>query len=147
MIRLIYDFDLAEADLGAAEDGGVEEGHELETAVLVSLFTDRRVDESELPPGVSGSQVDRAGWWGDAYAEEEGDEIGSRLWLLEHGIDLPDAPVRARSYTLEALEWMVTDGVARSVEATATRVRPGHIEIRPTITLTDGTVLRYGFEV
>lgn len=146
MIRLIYDAELGEADLGAADDGGIEEGHELETAVLISLFTDRRVTLEELPSDRDDG-MDRGGWWGDAYAEEEGDEIGSRLWLLEHGIDTPDAPVRAAAYAREALAWMVEDGLARSVDATATRNGAGRIDLVPVITLTDGTVQRYPFEV
>lgn len=145
MIRLVYDTELGEADLGAADDGGIEEGHELETAVLISLFTDRRVTAEELPAG--GDAMDRGGWWGDAYAEEEGDEIGSRLWLIEQGIDLPDTPVRARAYAIEALEWMVEDGLALAVDATAVRNGAGRIDLVPVITLTDGTVKRYPLEV
>ena len=60
------------ADLLA--DGG------LQTAVLVSLFSDRRVREDELQPGVS----TRRGWWGDRLSDDN-DEIGSRLWLLRQG--------------------------------------------------------------
>lgn len=142
MIRLVYDPETSEADLGRADDGGIEEGHELETAVLISLFTDRRVSETEVPPGTS-----RAGWWGDAYADEEGDEIGSRLWLLRRGLDVPDAPVRAAEYSREALRWLVDDGVASEVDATARRLRTGVLVIEPVIHLTNGAVVRYEVEV
>lgn len=142
MIRLVYDPETFEADLGRADDGGVEEGRELETAVLISLLTDRRVSESEVPEGQS-----RAGWWGDAYADEEGDEIGSRLWLLERGTDVPDAPVRAAAYAREALRWLVDDGLATDVDATARRLRPGVLLIEPVIHLLDGTIVRYEVEV
>ncbi|MEQ9073339.1 MAG: phage GP46 family protein [Sandaracinaceae bacterium] len=142
MIRLVYDVETSEADLGRADDGGIEEGHELETAVLISLFTDRRVSETEVPAGTS-----RAGWWGDAYADEEGDEIGSRLWLLRRGLDVPDAPVRAAEYAREALRWLVDDGLATEVEASARRLRSGVLVIEPVITLTSGTVVRYEVEV
>jgi phage gp46-like protein len=48
MIRLDYDNALAEADLGAAADGGIAEGDELLTAVLISLYTDAYADDGEL---------------------------------------------------------------------------------------------------
>jgi phage gp46-like protein len=142
MIRLAYDSETAEADLVAAEDGGVAEGDDLETAVLISLFTDRYVDESQVEPGKP-----RGGWWGDAYADEDGDRIGSRLWLLERGIDLQLTPVRAREYALEALRWLVEDLVAREVEVEAERAAAGTIHLSITLHLADGTTARYDVEV
>ncbi len=46
------------------------------TAVIISLFTDRRaLDSDEIPDGTR----DRRGWWGDSFRERP---VGSRLWLL-----------------------------------------------------------------
>ena len=87
------------ADLGN-DDG-------LETAVLLSLFTDRRVRPEELPPGVSW----RRGWWGDGLNDDQ-DQTGSKLWLLHRAKRTPDLLVRARGYASEALAWLVGDGVA-----------------------------------
>ncbi|CDL81468.1 phage GP46 family protein [Xenorhabdus cabanillasii] len=51
----------------------------LSTAVIISLFTDCLVlDSDELPTGTS---TDRRSWWGDTFNSRP---IGSRLWLLEH---------------------------------------------------------------
>lgn len=145
MMRLVYDPELAEADLAQAEDGGVAEGHDLETAALISLFTDRRVAADEVP-----EDRDRAGWWADAIPDngEAEDPIGSRLWLLtEHGRLTADAPARARAYAIEALEWMVEDGIARAVDATAVANGRGRLDLTITITLTDGARKTYSFEV
>ena len=90
----------------------------LQTAVLVSLFTDRRVDVDELPIG----ETDRRGWWGDLLSQDD-DQIGSKLWLLSREKQTPDVLVRAEQYSVEALQWMIQDGVARAVEATAVWVR------------------------
>lgn len=149
MIRLTFDSEIGECDLAQAVDGGVDEGDELGTAVLISLFTDRRVGEEELP--VVGGQTDversraRGGWWGDAYPDgDEEDAIGSRLWLLtERGKLLPDAPLRAQAYAIEALDWMIADGVARAVEAVATRNGEGRLDLVITITRTDGSIRTY----
>lgn len=142
MIALIWDNSRGEADIAQAPDGGVAEGDELATSVLISLFTDRLVDANEVPDG-----VDRAGWWGDAYPldGEEGDAIGSRLWLLDGGRASADAPARARAYAIEALRWMLDDGIARSVDAQATLSDGGRLDLEVSITLTDGTVRTYSF--
>lgn len=140
MIRLDFHNEIGEGDLGQADDGGIAEGDELVTAVLISLFTDRRVDASEVPAG-----VDSAGWWGDAFPDDEDeDPIGSRLWLLEaHGRTSTDLLVRARAYAIECLEWMVTDGIATAVDASATPRTDGGVDIFPVITLPDGTRQTY----
>lgn len=93
----------------------------LETSVIISLLTDRRArNDDELPSG-----DDKRGWWGDALAAEEGDEIGSRLWLLSREKQMRSVLLRAREYAEEALQWMVDDGVASSVNVAAEIVRTG----------------------
>ena len=99
--------DLALADFALDTDDG------LETAVILSLFTDARAgDDDTLPTG----QTNRRGWWGDAYPPEAGDRIGSRLWLLRASKQLQESLTAAKEYAEEALAWLVTDGAARSVE-------------------------------
>jgi phage gp46-like protein len=103
------DFALEKADL-ATDDT-------LETAVLVSLFTDRRAPaEYELPAG----ETDRRGWWGDAYADPAGDEIGSLLWLLGWRKQIEETRLLAEQWATEALQWLIDDGVATAVEVVAT---------------------------
>lgn len=99
--------DLAlEAFALAADDG-------LETAVILSLFSDARaLDDDKLPAG----QSDRRGWWGDAWAEQQGDRFGSRLWLLRPAKQLQQSLNLARDYAEEALAWLTADGVASRVE-------------------------------
>ena len=81
-----------------------EEG--LDTAIIVSLFTDARVREDELPPG----HTWRRGWWGDGV-DDEPDITGSKLWLLRREKATQEVLVRARGYIREALAWMLRDGV------------------------------------
>jgi phage gp46-like protein len=98
---------------GFAEEDG------LETAVIISLFSDRRAEADDILPD---GGDDRRGYWGDAYAEIAGDLIGSRLWLLEREKQLPDVQRRAKEYADEALAWLVIDGVADRVLTTVERV-------------------------
>lgn len=118
MIGLTYDNATQLSDL--TRDGKnlvTDEG--LETAVLLSLFTRRRaLDSDELPDPGGG---DQGGWWGDRYSEVEGDLLGSRLWLLARSKSSQDVVNRARVYSEEALQWMVDDGMAKSVEVETER--------------------------
>lgn len=89
----------------------------LQTAVVLSLFTDRLVGAEELAPdgpGPAGATA-RRGWWGDAYASTPGDLIGSRLWLLAREKQVSQVLRRAEEYAAEALQWLMDDGIARSV--------------------------------
>ena len=113
----------------------------LESAVLISLFTDRRAVADDTSVG-----DDRRGWWGDAYPERPGDLIGSRLWLLSREKQLPATLRRAEEYAAEALQWLVTDGVARSVAVAAEVVRTGVIGLLVTINRTMQPTVNYRFE-
>lgn len=93
------------------ESDDLKTEHGLRSAVAVSLFTDARVTEEELPLGES----DPRGWWGDTFLEES---IGSKLWLLAREKMTPDVLARAELFCREALAWMIEDGVARQVDVT-----------------------------
>jgi phage gp46-like protein len=129
--------DYALAQLGLTEDDG------LETAVIISLFTDRRAAEDDVLPGMDG---DRRGWWADAYPAVQGDLIGSRLWLLAREKQIPQTLARAREYAIEALQWLVEDGIAASVDVTAEVVRTGVLGLTVEIQRTAGPTARYRFE-
>src|SRR5437868_6146739 len=75
-------------------------GDDLQTAILISLFTDRIADPSDvIPDGTS----DPRGWWGD---EGQAENIGSRLWLLSRKKQTQETLQRAYDYIVEALQWM-----------------------------------------
>lgn len=93
----------------------------LETAVVISLFTDRRALPGDpLPQNaqVAGTP-DRRGWWGDGFAAVPGDRIGSRRWLLHREKLTPSTVARLIEYDREALQWLIDDGIARAVNVSA----------------------------
>ena len=99
-------YDLA---LNADDGDHLELDYSYDTAVLISLLTDREVDPSEaLDPS------DRGGYWGDSYPDVPGDRVGSRLWTLKGAKRTPETLVRAEGYVREALRWMVEDGILAS---------------------------------
>lgn len=95
--------------------GDISNDDGLESAVLVSLFTDKRVLENEMPEG----STDKRGWWGDIVSEFEQDQIGSKLWLLDRGKADQETRVKAQQYASDALDWMLRDGLAETVTVTS----------------------------
>jgi phage gp46-like protein len=106
-----------------AYDLETEDG--LETAILLSLFSDRRAAESDVLPDMGD---DRRGWWGDALPVVAGDELGSKLWLLQRAKQTPDVLGREEQYAREALAWLTQDQVASSVEVTASTPSAGVLQ-------------------
>jgi phage gp46-like protein len=106
----------------AVESNDLARDDGLRTAVLLSLFTDRRADPGEkLPDG----ETDRRGWWGDSVPTVEGDKIGSRLWLVARERQSTAVLERIESYAAEALQWLLDDKVAERIEVTGSIPRPG----------------------
>jgi len=114
-IALRYDNGRQLADL-AVENGDLAADEGLETAVTISLFTDRQANTGDVAPG-----EDRRGWWGDALNGNPEDRIGSRLWLLERENLTDETLRRAETYAKESLQWLIEDGVADSVSVQASK--------------------------
>ena len=120
----------------AADDG-------LETAVILSLFTDERAnDDDKLPIGQTG----RRGWWADAYPVVDGDRFGSRLWLLRASKQLQQSLNDAKAYAEEALAWLIEDGAAKAVEVETFVVRDEVMGMIVRITRPDGSTTPIRFE-
>ena len=125
-----------ESMLLATDDG-------LTTAVLLSLFTDARARPDDRLPH---SDTDRRGWWGDAWPMVSGESMGSRLWLVWPGKQTGENLQRAREYAQEALQWLVTDGIASSVEVQASNPRNGVLALSVKIFKPAGEALALRFE-
>lgn len=113
------------------EDQDLETDEGLRTAVILSLFTDRRVKPEELPAGTL--DPDRRGWWGDALSEVEGDQIGSKWWLLVREKQTEETRKRYQEYAEEALQWLIEDGVAQSITVEAEFVSRSVLGVQITI--------------
>lgn len=115
-LALIWGPSFGNADLAIADDDLVgDEG--LHTAILLSLFTDRRAEDDDRLPSEDG---DRRGWWADEFAEIEGDQIGSRLWLLDRSARRADVLREAEEFDREALAWMIEDRVTDKIDVAIT---------------------------
>ncbi|MFV4846653.1 phage GP46 family protein [Edwardsiella tarda] len=101
--------------------GALLSGIDLQTAILISLFTDRLARADDRFEG-----SDRRGWWGDS-----GDsvQLGSRLWLLRREKLTTDVARRAEEYAREALAWLKDDGVVGDVIPVTQIVMPNRLNL------------------
>jgi len=117
-IKISWDDDLAEGDI-QFDNGDLVREPGLETAVLMSLYTDRLADIDDVLP--DSQSDDRRGWWGDLINNTNDDQIGSRLWLLERATTTTETLVDAKFYIEECLQWMIDDGVCQDIEVEVER--------------------------
>jgi phage gp46-like protein len=93
----------------------IERDQGMETAVLVSVFSDARAADSDPLP----DQGDEPrGWWGGDLV---GLPLGSKLWLLSRSKLTSQTVEQARQYVADALNWMITDGMVDQVTVSAAR--------------------------
>lgn len=118
MIQLNYQGPVEGADLVMSDEGNIASSEVLDTAVTISLFTRRLASTDDVLPE---PRSHREGWWADDHTEVEGDLIGSRLWLLSRSTLSQATLNQFRVYALEALQWLIDDGIAETVEVVATR--------------------------
>ena len=121
----------------------LQDDNSLDSAVIISIFTDRRATDDDVIP--SGSE-DKRGSWIDSFPDVEGDKIGSRLWLLDRAKLTQDTLDKVKYYLEECLAWLVQDGMAKAVNVAAeiTRHHPlGIIAAVIEILRPDGTTTRY----
>jgi phage gp46-like protein len=135
-IALVWNATLGEADMQVV-GGDLLTDSGLQTAMIISLFTDAQARPGDVIPDGS---TDVRGWWGDMPSDParqdttaRPDRIGSRLWLLDRGLQVPETLVRAEAYAREALQWMLDDGVAGSLAIAASFPQPGWIQLAITI--------------
>jgi phage gp46-like protein len=98
--------------------------------VIISLFSDARAADDDELPNPAG---DRRGSWADTYSAIPGDVTGSKLWLLARSKSTSDVLAKAQQYAQAALAWLVEDGIASSVSATASFPQKGWFSISVTI--------------
>lgn len=124
MIDIKLAFGDRQADL-ASLGYDLDTDDSIQTAIIVSLFTDREADATdELPAG----ETDRRGWCLDSTLTD-GDKIGSKLWLLQREKQTEHTRRRAEQYCREALQWLLDDGLVGSLEVVAEWSAPGLLGI------------------
>jgi phage gp46-like protein len=92
-------------------------GNDIETAILISIFSDRMANPGDVIPDGTG---DPRGWWADDDVR-----IGSRMWLLRRAKQTAKTQQLAYDYLAESLQWMIDDGVVARFDITTQWVSTG----------------------
>lgn len=160
----IIDFDVSDFDVGLSPVNGtgdirltwnpatgtadinmigpsLELGHDLETATLVSLWTDQTADPGDILP--TSPNHDPRGWWADAYNTP--DQIGSKLWQIFNRIRNQQTLNDAQDFAVKSLQWMIDDGVAASVSVAPSFFGSAGIALAIAITEPSGSVTRFSY--
>jgi len=102
-INSYYDFSIENGDFALTQG--------MDTALLMSIFCEKRADISEMPFAET-----RRGWWGNTVLDTENYEIGSKLWLLEQARrDLTSLSL-AKTYAQDCLQWLIEDSLAKEIQ-------------------------------
>jgi phage gp46-like protein len=138
VLALAFDNSRGEGDVVYQNGSLLASGYDLETAIIMSLFCDAPAQDGDvLADGTS-----KRGYWADVY-DEEGNVLGSRLWLLESEPLTQGTAQRAEVYSKEALNWLVAGRYVRAI-STATELGSTVLLLTLTVTLRDGNTVQLG---
>lgn len=130
----LYRRNSGDFDLAFDEDkGDLLTSDSLENAVIISIGTyarERKLGRnSNLKPCIGG-------WWGDAL-DEKG-TLGGFLYEAFHGKLNALTAKSIETLVVEALAWMMEDGVVKNVKCSASVVDDGFITLAVTLLRPDG---------
>lgn len=92
------------ADLNIV-NGQFEVDDGFDTALFISLFEEKRADQSEQAVNFL-----RRGWWGNELQDIPGFEIGSKLWLVYQARKTQTILNLAQTYARDGLQWLIDQG-------------------------------------
>jgi phage gp46-like protein len=118
---------------GLFTGGSIMIGNDLGTAILISIFSDRTAGTDDIIPDGSG---DPRGWWGDLDAAYP---IGSKLWLRARSKQTDLVLALVKNDIADALQWLLDDKVAASIDVTTEWTRRGMLGARIVVNRNDGT--------
>ncbi|WP_175980067.1 phage GP46 family protein [Caballeronia zhejiangensis] len=110
-------------------------GNDLQTAILISIFSDRMAEADDVIPDGD----DPRGWWADDDVP-----IGSRMWLLRRAKQTGETLQRAYDYLAEALQWLIDDGVVARFDISVQWARKSTLGASITAYSPTGTILSKG---
>lgn len=113
-------------DIEIDTDGDLKGSNSTNTAVDMSLGTDKRASPSEIKEASL-----RRGWVGDIFNSVANYEIGSKWWLRDQGRLTNESINFIVGDTKKALNWMLEDNLISNLEVTGTRnIRKNQLEIK-----------------
>lgn len=140
-IKTDIDFFKQESDLFDLEidtDGDLKGSNSTNTAVDMSLGTDKRAVPSEIKEASL-----RRGWVGDIFNTVPNYEIGSKWWLRDQGRLTNESVNFIVGDTKKALNWMLEDKEISNLEVIGIKkIRLNELEIKIRFIIDDNIVER-----
>lgn len=128
-------------DISFDTDGDFLLTEGFETAILMSMFCERRASASEVPNIES-----RRGWWGNKVGNIDNYEIGSKLWLLVQSRRDTNALNLIKSYITDGFQWMLEDNYIDSLKVDSMFIVDG-ISVNITMTRLNNIVFSNAYEI
>jgi len=126
-------------DISFDSSGDILTDDFFDTSLLYSFFGERRADPSEVvEPSL------RRGWIGN---EGKSFENGSKLWLFEQARITRTNLNRINDEARKALQWLVNDGYAVSIDQVTSTVKNGKITLEIVIRRSRSQVDRRFFDL
>jgi phage gp46-like protein len=131
-------------DFVVTDDGDLATSTGLESPLVVSLFSDRRAYEDEVP-----DPMRRRGWLhANLVGQSEDENFGSGIWLYEQARLSSDTVLGVEMEVRQALDWMIEERLISGSEVRVTPI-PGRrlLLIAITLILVDGNVVEQAWVV
>ncbi len=141
-IALFFDSERLFGDI-AVVAGRLATDDGLLTSVLISLFSDARATDDDLPAG----ETFRRGWAGEQEVGPTGDRFGSKLWLRQREKQTERTRALVEADATEALAWMIEDKVAVAIEIRAEWVAHEVLGLDVVVVKPDGSRIPFRFRL
>ncbi len=130
-------------DLVIDDDGDFKKTAGMDSAIFISIFSDRRANPDEVA-----DPMKRRGWCGTENTEDQQGNVGSGLWLREQSrLSKNDAEFR-KMEAYQCLHWLIADSLAKKTEVTITQIPEDRSEkLNINITAANGGVTNTGFQL
>lgn len=106
------------------ENGDIASDLGLRTPVLVSLYSEGRVDQ---PEDIPYPETDPRGWWADIFLRTR---MGSLLWTLARAKITPETRSQARVIVEDALDWLLQDDLIGDLTVLVTQRNKDSLLVR-----------------
>ena len=78
----------------------------LETAILISIFTDARMEQDP-------QSKNPRGFWGDAIF---GEKTGSQIWILDRSKRNNETLNKYKNYVYESIKWLLDEKIVQKID-------------------------------
>lgn len=102
-------------DITLDSNGDLAIDDSFNTAIMMSLFVDKRADSSEVPVPES-----RRGWWGNLMSDIPNDEDGSKVWLFYQSRMTLNDMNKLNDEVKDCLQWFIDDGYLNNLQSSVT---------------------------